>query len=110
MPAERKPSAKVAEVLATNPRIGRLAEFLVNLQAYTMKDRDDVEVPIEGISAVVTYIPSDQEARSWEREVRDSLTQLCGGDEELGYDVRDHYLYKFFDKRELWPTETDEIP
>lgn len=101
--SERQPSPSVNEALGLDPRVSRLASFLVQLQAYQLGDREDVEFPIEGTTRVLTSLPEKDEARLMEKEVRKTLTELCAGDEQLVLDVRDFYLFRFFDERGLWP-------
>lgn len=75
----------------------------MQLQAYQIGDRADVEFLVEGTSRLLSMLPEKDEAREIEAEIRTSLTKLCAGDRELALDVRDYFLYLFFDERDLWP-------
>lgn len=88
--------------------MSRLGDFLVQLQAYQLGDREYVEFPIEGTTQTSTFLPDREEASSLEREVRESLTSLCNGDEQLALDVRDYFLFMFFDDRDLWPVSSED--
>ena len=105
---EKYVPSNVAEALANNERVSRLGEFLVQLQAYQLGDREDVEFPVEGTTLKVSTIPEMEEVRAMEKEVRQKLTELCGGDESLALDVRDRFLFRFFDERGLWPNDEDK--
>ena len=105
---ERLVPLNIAEAMASDERIPRLGEFLVQLQAYQLGDREDVEFPVEGTTHKVSTIPEMDEVRAMEKEVRQKLTELCGGDESLALDVRDRFLFRFFDERGLWPNDEDK--
>lgn len=104
---ERFPSAKAEQAMATDPRVGRLAKLLVQLAAYQLGDREDVEVPVEGIDKIISILPEKEEARAMDLQVRHALIELCGGDEDLALSARDHFLFSFFDERDLWSASDD---
>ena len=105
LPSDR---TQLRELYGQNPAVQRAAQFLVNLQAFKIGDKDVLEIPIEGTDMTTTTIPQLLEVDLMEIQVREHLTQLCGGDRELGLDIRDRFLFKFFDDNGLWPSDDEE--
>jgi hypothetical protein len=100
--------AHLYEIYQQDPRVERAAKFLVNLQAFQIGHEEVVAIPIEGTDMTTSTIPTTDEVRQMESQVREHLTMLCDGHKEIGLDIRDKFLFKMFDEKGLWPTNDED--